>query len=232
MKINCSNTNKTKMRKYLLLFGLIVALGSSTIRLNGQIPNGQTPFGPFAPYGIPFVVADSALMPDMKGNHRAVVKIDQSDINAVAATIPWRRPDLRPETKKVVVYGVKSGMEVVNVHLLEFSSEKGRIAFQPLAGETEYYVYYLPYKFRRGWDDARYGKPWNDYLPPVYNADPLWIASVEKNKLTLQEAKIERIESRSKFDAFTPMGLIATKKEIKSILEKHKDDFLICLNRG
>ena len=215
------------MRKYLLLVGLIVVLGSSTMRLNGQIPNGQSPFEPYAPDGIPFVVADSVFMPDMKGNHRAVVKIDKSDLNAVVATIPWRRSDLRPETKKVVVYGVKSGMEVVNVHLLEFSSEKGRIAFQPLAGETDYYIYYLPYKFRRLWDDARYGKPWNDYLPPVYTTDPLWVASVEKNKLILPEAKIERIESRSTFDAFTPMGLIATKEEIQRILEKHKDDFLI-----
>jgi len=215
------------MRKYLLLFSLILALGSLTFKLNGQIPNGQTPYEPFAPDGIPFVVADSAFMTDMKGNHRAVVKIDQSDLNAVVATIPWRRPDLRPETKKVVVYGVKTGKEVVNVHILEFSAEKGRIAFQPLAGETEYYVYYLPYKFRRGWDDARYGKPWNDYLAPVYNGDPLWLATIEKNKFRLPEAKIERIESRSTFDAFTPMGLIATKKEIKSILEKQKDNFLI-----
>ncbi len=215
------------MSKQLLLLYLIVTLRSSTFQLYGQIPNGQTPYESFAPDGIPFVVADSAFMPDMKGNHRAVVKVVNSDLNAVVATIPWRRPDLRPETKKVVVYGVKTGKEVVNVKVLEFSAEKGRIAFQPNAGETEYYVFYLPYKFRRGWDDARYGKPWNDYLAPTYLANPTWEASVENDKATLQEAKVERIESRSTFDAFTPMGLIATAKEIDDILKKYKDDYLV-----
>ena len=111
--------------------------------------------------------------------------------------------------------------------ILEFSSEKGRIAFEPQADETEYYIYYLPYQFRRKWDDARYGKPWNDYLPPVYQADPLWASSVEKNKSTLPEAKVIRIESRTKFDAFTPMGVIASGKEIQAITEKYVDDFLI-----
>ena len=215
------------MQIYWRLIILLALFGGSTFFLNGQIPNGQTPFDSFAPDGIPFVVADSAFMPDMKGNHRAVVKISKSDLNAVVAAIPWRRPDLRPETKKVVVYGVSTGKEVVNVHILEFSSEKGRIAFQPQPGEIEYYIYYLPYKFRRLWDDARYGKPWNDYLPPVYNCDPLWVASVEKNKISLPEAKIERIESRTSFDAFTPMGLIATKNEIANILEKQKENFLV-----
>lgn len=86
---------------------------------------------------------------------------------------------------------------------------------------------YLPYKFRKGWDDARYGEPWNDYLAPVYNADPNWVASVKKNAAALPAAKVERIESRSKFDAFTSMGLIATKKEIADILRKHKEDFLV-----
>ena len=120
----------------LVIFTLIAGLGCSTIK-----PNGETQFEAFAPDGIPFVVADSAFMPDMKGNHRAVVSVDKPELNAVVVTIPWRRPDLRPETKKIVVYGVKSGKEISNVHVLAFSSEKGKIAFQPIDGESEYYVY-------------------------------------------------------------------------------------------
>lgn len=209
-------------KNYLLLVIMIVTLGCSDIK-----PNGDTQYQSFAPDGIPFVVADSAFLPNMKGNHRAVVRIDKSGLDAVVVNIPWRRPDLRPETKKIVVYGVKSGKEVVNVHVLEFSSEKGKIAFQPIVGESEYYFYYLPYKFRRKWDDARYGKPWNDYLTPIYNADSLWVAFVDKNMTSLPEAKVERIESRSKFDAFTSMGLIATGNEVQTILEKYKDDYLI-----
>ena len=212
------------MRKYILLIGLLGTLKCSAIEPK---LNGETQYKAFSPDGIPFVVADSAFMPDMKGNHRAVVSIGKTDRDAVVATIPWRRPDLRPETKKVVVFGAKSGKEILNVKVLEFSSEKGRIAFEPQTGETEYYIYYLPYKFRRKWDDARYGKPWNDYLPPVYKADPLWVDSVEKNQSTLPEAKVKRIESRTKFDAFTPMGLIATESEKKGITTKYSDDFLI-----
>ena len=215
------------MQTYWRLFILLTLFGSSTLILKGQIINGQTPFDSFAPDGIPFVVADSAFMPDMKGNHRAVVKVVNSALKSVVVDIPWRRPDLRPETKKVVVYGAKSGKEILNVHVLEFSSEKGRIAFQPNPGETNYYVYYLPYKFRRLWDDARYGKPWNDYLAPVYSSDPSWVLSVKRDQLTFHKATVERIESRSKFDAFTSIGLIATKHEIATVLAKQKDNFLI-----
>ncbi|MBP8789927.1 MAG: hypothetical protein KBH01_00690 [Breznakibacter sp.] len=210
------------MKKYLLLVSFI-----ATFAVYRSFADGKEQYRPFAPDGVPFVVADSAFMPDMKGNHRAVVKVSDPTVNSVVVTIPWRRPDLRPETKKVVIYGVRSGKEITNVSILEFSSEKGKIAFQPLAGETEYYVYYLPYKFRRGWDDARYGEPWNDYLAPKYNADADWRESVDKNKVNLPSAKVERIESRSEFDAFTPMGLIATQAETEKIVKKYNDNFLV-----
>jgi hypothetical protein len=92
------------MKNYLLLISVLVMLGCSK-----NIPNGESQFEAFAPDGIPFVVADSSFLPDRKGNHRAVVKIGNLDQNAVVASIPWRRPDLRPETKKVVVYGMMPG---------------------------------------------------------------------------------------------------------------------------
>ena len=95
------------MKNYLLLISVLVMLGCS-----GNIPNGESQFEAFAPDGIPFVVADSAFLPDGKNNHRAVVEVGNPDLNAVVASIPWRRPDLRPETKKVVVFGVKSGKEI------------------------------------------------------------------------------------------------------------------------
>ncbi len=210
------------MNRYLPLISLVVMLGCSPNK-----PDGESQFQSFAPDVVPFVVADSAFLPDGKGNHRAVVRVDNPELNAVVVTVPWRRPDLRPETKKIVVYGATSGEEIVNVHVLEFSSEKGEIAFKPQAGEKDYFVYYLPYTFRRRWDDARYGKPWNDYLAPDYAADPEWVDSVENSRMNLPQGKILRIESRSEFDAFTPMGLIATAKEIQAVTEKYPEDFLI-----
>lgn len=178
-------------------------------------PDGDSQYRSFAPDGIPFVVADSMWQADQHGNHRAVVHVDGAQgRNAVQVRLPWRRPDLRPETKKVVVVDARSGKEIRNVRVSDFSAESATVAFEPVAGDGLYYVYYLPYKYRKGWDDARYGSPWNDYLPPVYEADENW-----KNSLTgeIRSAKLVRFESRSRFDAFTPMGLAATRRETDSL---------------
>ncbi|GHT38689.1 hypothetical protein AGMMS49965_02850 [Bacteroidia bacterium] len=190
-------------------------------------PDGESQYQDFSPDGVPFVVADSSWNVDSVGNHRAVVLVTDAKQNAVVATLPWRRSDMRQETKRVVVKNAASGEEVKNVSLLEFSSEKGVIAFQPEAGAGNYYIYYLPYKFRTGYDDARYGKPWNDYLPAEYATDSEWEKGVKAQGTALPEAKVERIESRSRFDFFTPMGLIATGKEIQTLKEQHPGDFVV-----
>ena len=177
--------------------------------------DGDSQYLPFAPDGIPFVVADSMWKADMQGNHRAVVEVTGAkEQKAVQVYLPWRRPDLRPETKKVVVVDAQSGSEVKNVSVSDFSAESATVTFEPVSGDGIYYVYYLPYKYRKGWNDARYGKPWNDYLPPVYEADEAW-----KSGLTaaVPKAKVLRFESRSRFDAFTPMGLAATVREMDSL---------------
>lgn len=178
-------------------------------------PDGDSQYRSFAPDGIPFIVADSMWQDDQHGNHRAVVQVDGAQSrNAVQVRLPWRRPDLRPETKKVVVVDARSGKEIRNVRVSDFSAESATVAFEPVAGDGLYYVYYLPYKYRKGWDDARYGSPWNDYLPPVYEADENW-----KNSLSgeICSARVVRFESRSRFDAFTPMGLAATRRETDSL---------------
>ncbi|MDR3093662.1 MAG: DUF6067 family protein, partial [Bacteroidales bacterium] len=118
-------------------------------------PDGESQYQAFAPDGIPFVVADSLWNVDSVGNHRAVVSVKDATQNAVVATLPWRRPDMRPETKRVVVKNAATGEDIRNVCLLEFSAEKGVIAFQPEYGAGIYYIYYLPYEFRTGYGDAR-----------------------------------------------------------------------------
>ena len=176
-------------------------------------PDGDSQYQAFAPDGIPFVVADSAWKADLRGNHRAVVEVDDTAF-AVRAFLPWRRPDLRPESKKVVVVDARTGEEVQNVLVSDFSAEAATVTFEPQSGRGTYYVYYLPYRFRRGWDDARYGNPWNDYLPPVYATDSLWALRAATRAA---DARVVRFESRSRFDAFTPMGLAATRRETDSL---------------
>ena len=80
------------MRKYIEYIVLFLFLLSCSSKV--EILTGDSQYQPFAPDGIPFVVADSMWNVDMRGNHRAVVRV--SDINsntAVKAVLPWRRPD-------------------------------------------------------------------------------------------------------------------------------------------
>ena len=202
----------------------------------GHYPDEYSQYMAFAPDDIPFVVADSAWDVDRLGNHRAIVEV-KNDIragsetssfsDAVKVLLPWRRPDLRPETKKIVVIDSKTGQEVNNVSILDFSSEKGLIAFQPQSGPGIYEIYYLSAKFRRSSDDALYGEIWNDYLPAVYSTDPAWEQSIKNNQNTIPDAKPIRFESRLKLDFFTSMGLIATCDEIESLKQKKTGEFML-----
>ena len=201
------------MKKTLWMYAGLIFL--SACSSGSKIPDGDSQYLPFAPDGIPFVVADSLWQADMQGNHRAVVEVKESDNpKAVQVYLPWRRPDLRPETKKIVVVDATSNANVKNVWVNRLTAESGTITFEPTSGNGIYYVYYLPYQFRKGWNDARYGNPWNDYLPPVYETDESWKNSLPKE---IPQAKVLRFESRSRFDAFTPMGLTATQREMDSL---------------
>ena len=65
------------MRKYIEYIVLFLFLLSCSSKV--EILTGDSQYQPFAPDGIPFVVADSMWNVDMRGNHRAVVRV--SDIN-------------------------------------------------------------------------------------------------------------------------------------------------------
>ena len=216
------------MKKQTIFILLIVMLAAFASPLSAQkVFDGNSQYRAFAPDGIPFVVADSAWKVDMLGNHRALVTVDNPQVKAVQAVLPWRRPDLRPETKKIVVIDAANGEEIKNVQVRSLTSESGTIIFEPRAGHENYYVYYLPYKYRTGWGDARYGKPWNDYLPPVYQADENWSAAVPADINQLPKVKVVRFEGRSRFDFFTSMGTIATEDESSAIRYDHPENPII-----
>lgn len=210
---------------FLRVVVLLLALSMVSCALKRSALVEADRYRSFAPDGVPFVVADSAWNVDMRGNHRAVVKVTGvGKCNAVEAVLPWRRPDMRPETKKIVVVDAQTGQEVQNVSVPSLTAEEGTVVFEPTSGAGIYHIYYLPYKYRRGSGDARYGDPWNDYLPAEYNADSWWATALREN---LPEAEVLRFESRTKFDAFTPMGLIATAGETEKMLETCKERFMI-----
>jgi hypothetical protein len=227
----------TKMRKTLVLMRwdtwqtllcilvTLLVIGSCSVKSL----DGENQYRSFAPDGIPFVVADSAWNVDGTGNHRAVVSVKQlkSGRDAVIVTLPWRRPDRQPETKKIVVTDATTGKEIQNVSVIDLSAEKGVIAFQPETVPGDYYIYYMPYKFRKSHGDARYGKPWNDYLPSEYAADAGWEKNVKANLSAMESILPERFETRSKFDFWTPMGLTATAREMETLKANHTGDFIL-----
>ncbi len=214
------------MKKYLWF--LLACMVCACTR---NYPDGESQYLDFNPDGVRFTIADSTWHADSLGNHRAIVEVDgntlSSTIDAVQVTLPWRRPDLRPETKKVVVMDVQTGEKIENVSIIHLSAEKGVIAFQPRTIPGNYELYYLPAKYRDTWGDARYGEPWNDYLPPVYNANPDWEQQVRANLDDIPEARLTRFEARTQFDFFTPMGLIATEDEIQQLKQACPGDFAL-----
>ena len=89
-----------------LYHSLLIASSIALLCLAGcgeAYPDENSRYEAFTPDGIPFTVADSTWAIDLRGNHRAVVTVAENSGEAVSVNLPWRRPDLNPETKKIIV---------------------------------------------------------------------------------------------------------------------------------
>lgn len=76
------------------------------------------------------------------GNHRAVVQVDHYH-PAVRVNLPWRCPR---DVQGIIVVDAVTGQVVNNVIIIVLSKEQGNIAFEPVTGPGDYYVYYrVPY---------------------------------------------------------------------------------------
>ena len=212
-------------------YSLSIAFTISILCLAGCVkekgyPDGNSRYEAFAPDGIPFKVADTQWKVDQRGHHRAVVTVGETSADGVVAQLPWRRPDLRIDTKRIIVTDAEDN-EIKDVMVTEMTSEKGEVVFRPTAGAGTYYIYYLPYKWRPGSGDARYGKPWNDYLPPEYDTDKAWAEKVAGGNNELPKATVKCFESVSRFNFWSPMGLIATKEEMDAVKSAAGKDMVI-----
>lgn len=195
---------KFSLFSYSLLSGFFL-FSTGCSRNSAPIFDGTTQFASTSPDGIPFTIAEHDWNPDRIGNHRIVLESTQKGINTFY--IPWRRPDLRPETKRLILQEKISGTQKDSVSILEFNNEYARIAFRADAPGQQYDLYYLPYKKAPKWGDARYYIH-NDYIAP----DSLQLTLKFADHQT-SPGKVIRFESRSNFDYFTSMGLIATRAE-------------------
>ena len=154
---------------------------------------------------------------DSLGNHRAVVHVATAG-KAADVIIPWRRPDMFPGQKRIIVQDAKTGLKIKHVQTRNITRESGEIWFEPISGAGDYYVYYMPYK-----NEGRSNYPKGVYLKPEETAKASWPADI-KNTVT---ATVKEIQSIDAFNSFYPMEVIATEAEKKSLLANNHAAFLV-----
>lgn len=154
------------------------------------------------------------------GNHRAVIYVEMPS-DAVKVNVPWRRLD-NVEDKNLIMIDALTNKRVKNIYCIQKNRDFGEIVFQPISGEGNYYLYYMPGRNTGKWwfPDAIYEKP-NDTF------DPLWKISTA-GKIDNQLAKTIAFESKSNYHSFYPMEIPVTQQELTDLLEKNRDkEFLI-----
>jgi len=158
------------------------------------------------------------------GNHRVVLQVRKPD-NAVRLQITWRLHDQQPDKKGFLIINAATGDTIQNVYRISVNNEKCDIVFGPVTKPGKYYFYYLPYKPDPDAGYYQYG-----YLPPK-TAGAEWITnnhlSDRKAITNLPKASCSSLESRTAFDSFYPMEIIATAIEKKNFLLKYSGDYLL-----
>jgi hypothetical protein len=152
--------------------------------------------------------------PDSLGNQRVVVTVAKAG-PAVICEIPWRRKDLNPQDKEVLVYSQKGNQLIKNVVRLDISRESGTLVFEPTAGAGTYYLYYLPYKSSGG------SYPKVNYLKPADKSDATWKSKYSAGT-GLPKATPVEMQAINALNSFFPMEVIATRKETDQLVAKAK----------
>jgi hypothetical protein len=152
--------------------------------------------------------------------------------DAVWAHLPWRRHDLHPEQKDVVVVDAVTGQEVKNRIAVEASREFADVVFQGMTAPGDYYIYYLPQvEVSRNASDAEAYR----YAPPRNTAEPAWL---ERHGLTaaglregswrgLPKAVVREFQTWSEFHRCDPMEVIATAAETRELAAKSGRAYLL-----
>ena len=199
------------MMRIKLFFVTLLCLSSFNIMQAQVVPSDRL-------YGIGSWNADSL------GNHRVVVSVSKP-ADAVLATLQWRRRDLNPEDKDLVVVDAATGERVTNVYRLGVNREKGEIVFQPKTVPGEYYIYYL----RNVMSGSR-AYPTVKYPPFVNTASPDW---VKKNKLDgkrpprIPSVEVVQYQAIDQMNSFYPMEVIATSREKTDLLSSRPGESYI-----
>ena len=150
--------------------------------------------------------------PDSLGNHRVVVRV-AGPATAVRVRVPWRRPDAQPEAVEIIAVSA-GGTRIPNLYRRKINREFGDLAFQPVDGAGDYYLYYLPY---RGSITSNYPRIF--YPAPAPPTDPAWRDAAATHWARLPAATVVAMESIDAFNSFSPMQVIATAAETRALVK-------------
>lgn len=157
---------------------------------------------------------------DSLGNHRVVLQY-KGNGSPAHVIIPWRRNDLSPEKKRLIVQDGKTGEKINNVYTGTCNNELCELWFEATSGKGLYHVYYLPYR-----NEGRSNYPKGVYLPAENTASAGWLQKL--NKHTAVNTSVRECQSIDAFNSFYPMEIIATEKETAGIIRKSKrTDYLV-----
>jgi len=172
---------------------------------------------PILPYGT------GSWDPEVFGNHRAVVRVVEK-ADAVWARIPWRRRDVAPEKKAVIVVDAQTQEPLNNVCPVAVTREFGEMVFQPRTTPGDYYIYFMPFT-----PTGRRNYPTISYVEPKNTADQAWLdrhglspySLPTQSVSTMSQARAVEIQSVDEFNSFYPMEVIATAEETAALLARH-----------
>ena len=158
------------------------------------------------------------------GNHRVVLRVAENS-GDVWAHIPWRRSDPEPQNKRLVLVSAQSGEEIKNKAIVAIDRYTLDLIFQPKSGQTDYFLYYLPYETNGGY------YPSVTFLSPQESAQPAWRETLgelsEARKTDFAAAEVLRIEAIDAFHSIVPMEIVATPQEVKALQDSVPQPFYL-----
>ncbi|NTV80122.1 MAG: hypothetical protein HGA24_01680, partial [Candidatus Aminicenantes bacterium] len=220
-----------------IAFGLFLLVAAAVMtggRPAQEVPYGVGSWDPESGLGnhraVIRVAAPPAVKPasPAKGAKKMGASVPSQKPSVVQARIPWRRRDLLPEAKNVIVVDAATGARITNVLPLAVTREFGFLLFEPKTVPGEYHVYYMPYK-----SEGRKNYPNVKYDLPQVTEDLGWMetakAALSRNEYAVGQipladiprAEFVELQSADAFSAFTPMEIIATAAETKALLAAH-----------
>jgi hypothetical protein len=151
------------------------------------------------------------------GNHRIKV-YNTSTADAVWAHILWRRRDPNPQDYGILLLDSYTGQTIQNMVPVNVYQEYGDIVFQPQTTPGYYDIYYMLYSIPTTTPDS----DWliQNNLTPDELQDSTWTQ--------LPTVSLVSIQSRTDFDQFNPMEVIATESETTALFSQYPiDNYLV-----